>query len=71
MVNSELEQEHWHVAVEMHFERKQYVMGRITLQLDQDPGRLGPYLLVKAQDEIGAFNVAQKILNRLQLHPAP
>lgn len=73
MVSSKPEQDHWYVMVKMSFERQQYEVGNIMPQRGplEDPDRLGPYLLVEAQDEIGAFSTASKILARLNLHPAP
>ena len=63
MVSKE-EQPYWYVTVCMDYAKQQYTVDAVREQrLAPDP--LAPYVLIQAEDEIGAFNEASKSLHRL------
>lgn len=54
----------WVVTVEIDYAAKEY-RGANVVRVPDGVGPLGPYIQVQADDEIGAFNEAQKVLQRL------
>lgn len=57
---------YWYVTVEMDYAAKEYrgintIPSTPAVTINQQT----PYVLVQADDEIGAFNEAQKVLQRL------
>ena len=54
----------WAVTVEIDYAAKEY-RGANVVKVPNGVGPLGPYVQVQAEDEIGAFNEAQKVLQRL------
>lgn len=66
---SKQEKPYWYVTVELDYAAKEYrgvnvvKAGNVAGGVTSDRT---PYVLVQADDEIGAFNEAQKILNRLR-----
>lgn len=61
---SKEEKPYWAVTVEIDYFTKEY-RGANVLKVPNGVGPLGPYVQVQADDEIGAFNEAQKVLQRL------
>lgn len=62
---SKQEKPYWYVMVELDYAAKEY-RGVNVVKTTAIIGQIEPYVLVRADDEIGAFNEAQKILNRLR-----
>ena len=54
----------WVVTVSIDYATKEY-RGANVVKVPNGVGPLGPYVQVQADDEIGAFNEAQKVLQRL------
>lgn len=55
---------YWAVTVSIDYAAKEY-RGANVVRVPDGVGPLGPYVQVQADDEIGAFNEAQKVLQRL------
>lgn len=65
MVSRKEEQPYWVVTVSINYSDQTYWGAEVVKLPDPMTNIRGPYVQVQAEDEIGAFNVAQKTLQRL------
>lgn len=57
--------EPWLVEVTLDYAKQEYSVGRVITYADAALHLPDKYIIATASDEIGAFNEAQKVLNRL------
>lgn len=62
--------QHWVVEVLPHYDTRSYLVGTITLDNLTSLGVHSKYVSAYAEDEIGAFNEARKVMARLGFSPA-
>ena len=62
---SKEEKPYWYVTVKLDFAAKEYRGANVVKTPGISKPITEPYIQVQADDEIGAFNEAQKVLQRL------